>query len=45
MITAIKVRVIVREFMDVRNAPARLRHVSDTLLGIFIAALTTAYIL
>lgn len=43
-ITAVKVRVILREFMDVRHAPARLRHMSDALLALFIAALTTAYI-
>lgn len=44
VITAVKVRVILREFMDVRHAPARLRHLSDALLALFVAALITAYV-
>jgi len=43
-ITAIKVLVIMREFMDVRNAPARLRFGSLGLLVIFVVAMTLAYL-
>ncbi|MGB8366167.1 MAG: cytochrome C oxidase subunit IV family protein [Rhizomicrobium sp.] len=42
-IAAIKVRVIFREFMDVRHAPARLKHLTDAWLGLTVVALVTAY--
>jgi hypothetical protein len=42
-ITIIKVRVILREFMEVRHAPARLRHVTDAWLAVFAAAMLLAY--
>ena len=43
-ITLIKVRVIIREFMDVRHAPAKLRYVTDAWLIVFILALAITYI-
>ena len=42
-ITLVKVRVIIREFMDVRHAPARLRYVTDAWLMVFIIAMIVAY--
>lgn len=42
-ITLVKVRVIIREFMDVRHAPARLKHVTDAWLIGFIIAMIIAY--
>jgi Prokaryotic Cytochrome C oxidase subunit IV len=43
VITLVKVRVIVREFMHVRTAPARLKHVTDGWLAAFGAAMLLAY--
>ncbi|CAN7414480.1 cytochrome C oxidase subunit IV family protein [Phenylobacterium sp. LjRoot219] len=45
LISAIKVRVIFREFMDVRHAPALLRYLTDAWLGLLVAALVAAYFL
>lgn len=42
-ITLIKVRVILREFMDVKTAPARLKRVTDGWLAVFGAAMLVAY--
>lgn len=42
-ITVIKVRVIIMEFMDARQAPARLRRITDGWLVLFIAAMLVAY--
>ncbi|MCW1430768.1 cytochrome C oxidase subunit IV family protein [Novosphingobium sp. JCM 18896] len=42
-ITLIKVRVIIREFMDVRHAPARLRWITDGWLASFGLAMLLAY--
>jgi Prokaryotic Cytochrome C oxidase subunit IV len=42
-ITLVKVRVIMREFMDVRTAPARLKHVTDAWLAVFGVAMLLAY--
>lgn len=42
-ITLVKVRVIIREFMDVRHAPARLKQVTDAWLVVFIIAMVVAY--
>jgi len=42
-IAAVKVRVIFREFMDVRHAPVRLKFLTDAWLGLTIAALVAAY--
>ena len=42
-ITLVKVRVIIREFMDVRHAPARLKLVTDAWLILFIIAMVIAY--
>ena len=42
-ITLIKVRLIIREFMDVRHAPALLKYVTDAWLIVFIVAMVVAY--
>lgn len=42
-ITLVKVRVIIREFMDVRHAPVRLKYVTDAWLVVFIVAMIAAY--
>ena len=42
-ITLIKVRVIIREFMDVRSASRRLRYVTDGWLALFGTAMLLAY--
>ena len=42
-ITLVKVRVILREFMDVRSAPTRLKLVTDGWLALFGAAMLAAY--
>jgi hypothetical protein len=42
-ITLVKVRLIMREFMLVRTAPARLKHVTDAWLAIFGTAMLIAY--
>jgi hypothetical protein len=42
-IAAVKMRVIFREFMEVRHAPALLRHLTDAWLGLTVAALIAAY--
>jgi hypothetical protein len=39
------VRVIFREFTEVRHAPALLRHLTDAWLGLTVAALVIAYLL
>jgi Prokaryotic Cytochrome C oxidase subunit IV len=44
-ITLIKVRVIVREFMDVRSAPKKLKTVTDAWLITFGLAMLAAYFL
>lgn len=44
-VTLIKVRVILREFMDLRHAPARLKHITDAWLVIFAVAMATAYLI
>ncbi len=43
VITIVKVRVILREFMHVRHAPTRLRHVTDAWLAVFTLAMLAAY--
>ena len=42
-ITLIKVRVIIREFMDVRHAPSKLKYITDAWLVIFIICMSIAY--
>jgi hypothetical protein len=42
-ITIVKVRIIVLEFMEVRHAPARLRHIIDAWLVVFGVAMLVAY--
>jgi hypothetical protein len=44
-IAAIKVRVIFREFMDVRNAPVLLRRITDAWLVLLVAGVTAAYLI
>jgi Prokaryotic Cytochrome C oxidase subunit IV len=44
-ITLIKVLVIVREFMDVRSAPKKLKFVTDAWLVTFGLAMLAAYFL
>jgi hypothetical protein len=44
-IAAVKVRVIFREFMEVRNAPALLRHLTDAWLALTVIALIAAYMM
>lgn len=44
-VTLIKVRVIMREFMDLRHAPVRLKRITDAWLIAFAGAMTVAYIL
>jgi hypothetical protein len=43
-ITLVKVRVIIREFMDVRHAPAKLKWLTDGWLVVFIVALAITYL-
>lgn len=45
VIAAIVVPVIIREFMEVRCAPAVLRHLTDAWLGLTVFGLTAAYLL
>jgi hypothetical protein len=42
-IAAIKARVIFRQFMGVRHAPARLKYLSDAWIALTIAALVADY--
>ncbi|WP_395397824.1 cytochrome C oxidase subunit IV family protein [Novosphingobium sp. BL-8A] len=44
-IALIKVRVILREFMDVRHASARLRWITDSWLISFAAMMAAAYLI
>jgi len=39
----VKVRIIMREFMEVRNAPRLLCHLTDLLVVVMAAALLGAY--
>lgn len=43
LIAALKVRMIVREFMELRHAPLRMQRVADGLLGFVIALLLSLY--
>lgn len=43
VIALIKVRIILREFMEVRNAPALLCRLTDAWVGIMAAALLGCY--
>lgn len=43
LISIVKVRVILREFMGVGHAPRRLRQVTDTWLAVFALAMLIAY--
>ena len=43
VISAVKVRVILREFMEVRYAPILLRRVTDAWLALLLIAMFAAY--
>jgi hypothetical protein len=43
LLALVKYRIIMREFMDVRHAPPRLRHLSDILVLVIGVALLTSY--
>jgi hypothetical protein len=43
VISAVKVRVILREFMEVRRAPALLRRMTDAWLALLFVAMIAAY--
>lgn len=45
LMAAVKVRVIFREFMDVRHAPVLLKRLTDAWLGLMVAGLLAAYFL
>lgn len=45
LIALVKVRIIFREFMEVRHAPAWLRHVTDAWVLLMGAALLGSYFL
>jgi hypothetical protein len=45
VISAVKVRVILREFMEVRHAPVLLRRVTDGWLALLFVAMIAAYLL
>ena len=40
----VKVRIIMREFMDVRHAPPLLRHLTDLLVAVMAVALLGTYL-
>jgi hypothetical protein len=40
----VKVRIIMREFMDVRHAPPLLRHLTDLLVAVMAVAMLGTYI-
>ena len=42
-IALVKFRIIMREFMDVRHAPALLRRLTDALVVVIAVALSAAY--
>ena len=44
-IAAVKVRVIFREFMDVRRAPVLLKCLTDAWLGLSFAVLIAVYLI
>jgi len=44
-ITIVKVRVIMREFMEVKRAPAHLKRITDAWLAVFGLAMIVAYFL
>jgi hypothetical protein len=44
-ITAVKTRLVIREFMEVRAAPAWLRRATDAWLAVLMAAIIALYLL
>jgi heme/copper-type cytochrome/quinol oxidase subunit 4 len=44
-IAAVKTRLVIRQFMDVRAAPAWLRRATDAWLAVLMAAITGLYLL
>jgi len=45
LIAAIKVRIIMREFMEVRCAPNGLRYLTDAWLAVLFIALSVIYLM
>lgn len=45
VIAAVKTRLVIRQFMDVRAAPHRLRHATDAWLAGLMAAIIGLYLL
>ena len=45
LISAVKVRVILREFMEVRHAPVLLKRVTDVWLALLFVAMIAAYLM
>ncbi len=43
VISAVKVRVILREFMEVRRAPVLLRRLTDAWIALLFVAMIAAY--
>jgi hypothetical protein len=44
-ISAVKTRLVIREFMEVRTAPAWLRRATDAWLAVLMAAIIGLYLL
>lgn len=42
-ITLVKVRVIIRQFMEVRSAPVKLKYITDAWIATFGLAMVVAY--
>ena len=45
LIAALKIRIIMREFMEVRHAPAWLRRLTDAWIGVVLTSLLGIYFL
>ncbi len=45
LLALVKYRIVLREFMDVRNAPPRLRRLTDLLVAVIAVSLLTSYLL
>ena len=44
VLALVKYRIVLREFMDVRNAPPRLRRLTDLLVAVIAVSLLTSYL-
>jgi hypothetical protein len=45
LIAAVKVRLIITEFMDARRAPALLRRIADAWLALLVVTLLSIYVI